>query len=311
MLITAAILPLQAQLDAQFSQYMFNRIIYNPAYTGSESHINTAVAYRHQWMNLNGKPVTQLVTVDGPVEPIKSGVGMYIMNDKIGPERSTYVMATYSYKYAFDAGQVAFGFNGGVIQNTIDGSQLRASGGDYSAGINHNDNLIPDNTVSNMVTDFGFGAYYTNNNMYAGISVSHLTQPKLQYGSGASYKLARNYYLIGGYRYELNENLILKPSLLIKSDFNKTQLDININALYNKNIWGGLSYRGLLKNSSDAIIALAGVNVTEQFSVGYSYDVTTNKIRNYSSGTHEFLLSYRFRPFGARPAKLIFCPRFL
>jgi type IX secretion system PorP/SprF family membrane protein len=197
----------------------------------------------------------------------------------------------------------------------LNGEVYRAPDGSYEGGaMVHNDDMIPVSNVSSGTFDMGFGVYLNVKNFYAGVSSTHLLNPTTSFSlnSGSldiSYN--RNIYFMAGYNYEINKTLSLRPSVMYKSDLVKSQIDVNANLIYEGNLWAGVSYRGLTPSSSDALILLAGVNITNQIALGYSYDVTTSGIKNYSSGSHEIVFNYKLLALGKKGAKLIYCPRFL
>lgn len=309
-----AFFPVFAQQDAQYSQYMFNKLVYNPAYAGHEQVTSVTLAVRSQWMGFDGNPLTQTLGGHTALPKSLGGAGIYIINDMLGVERLTTFMLSYAYSKTFSFGTLAAGLSLGASQKALDGSKLRAPDGDYQGQLNHNDPNIPDVAVSSITPDLNAGLYFSREEMYAGISFTHLPEPSTKYtvnGATVLMQYVRNYYVLGGYDYALNSRWSLQPSFLVKTDATKTQVDINANAVYNSNLTGGLSWRGIGKDNKDALVALLGMNIMPQLYVGYSYDITVTSIGNYSSGTHEFLLNYKLSGLSKQPPKIIYCPRFL
>jgi type IX secretion system PorP/SprF family membrane protein len=145
-----------------------------------------------------------------------------------------------------------------------------------------------------MATDFNFGAYYSHSNWYAGLSSTRLIETKdllpSTFGSQmAQIRGQRHYYLMGGYDIDLQNGFILQPAMMIKSDMVTTQLDLNVAASYNNEIWGGVTYRVY-----DALSIMAGYQITKDLRATYSYDLTTSNLRTSSSGSHEIMMSYCF-----------------
>jgi len=136
----------------------------------------------------------------------------------------------------------------------------------------------------------GFGAYYHTEKLFVGASASHLTEGDIKYGDITT-KLARHYYLQAGYGVDLTSSLELKPCVLVKTDAASTQVDINANLVIDKKYWGGVSYR-----LQDAVVIMAGIEIIPNLKVGYSYDLTLSDIKTYSSGTHEVMVGYCFKP---------------
>jgi type IX secretion system PorP/SprF family membrane protein len=173
------------------------------------------------------------------------------------------------------------------MQKTIRGDQLKP--------LEDGDPIIPTGNVSGTGLDLNFGLYYTMpqlsvfDNFYAGLSVTHINEAKIQYANFNTYDNKRHYYLMAGAEYVLNSSLTLLPNILIKKDPAKIQADINCMVEWNQKIRGGLTWRPV-----DAISILAGYNFLPNFIAGYSYDLTTTRILNYSSGSHEIFLRYCF-----------------
>jgi len=284
------------QGDPQFSQNMYSRLTVNPAYAGSTGGLCATALYRNQWVGFQGQPTTGSFSLDGLASPLHGGVGLVVNADKIGLENSTDVRLSYAYRMRlFTNGRLALGLSAGLLNKTIN-----ADG--FVSGSNTPDPNIPAGTPSSNAVDVGFGAYFNTNDFYVGISSLHLNQPTLEYtgasnGGGIKYQVQRTYYIMAGYNYPLTREITLKPSVFIKTYTASTQVDFNTTVLYNNLVWAGVSYR-----LEDAVALMAGVNVTEQFKIGYSYDITTSSIKTYSSGSHEIMLRYCFKLDNRRPA---------
>ncbi len=271
----------QAQQDPQFTQFMFNNLVINPAVAGSKESISAFVLSRSQWVGLDGNPETQTLSVHKPFEAISSGAGIHIINEKIGFSSNLSFMGDYAYKYELANGVLSGGVSLGFVQNTLDGTKLRSVDG--------TDPRIPKGKENSITLDAGLGIYYTTENYYAGISTTHINQGKIRYATETSEtnsKLSRHVYLTGGYSYPLSANIDIKPSVLVKFQ-NNAQFELNTNVFYRQKYWAGVSYR-----SSDAINALIGLNITESLKFCYSYDVNVSKLSAYNQGSHEFSLGY-------------------
>lgn len=288
-----------AQQDAQFSQNMFNKLPVNPGYAGTSDAICGTLLYRQQWLGFikgnEGIPKTALLSVDAPVKAIHGGLGLTVISDKIGFESGIAAKLAYSYHMDLGPGKLGIGLDAGILQKGIEGGKWVA--------VTPSDPSIPV-TSSDLSPDFGLGLYYTTSDLYVGASTTHLAKGDLTLGA-ANFGVARHYYFLGGYNYTVNPIWTVKPSFWIKSDFASTQFDVNVTALYNNLFWFGPSYR--LK---DAIVAMVGVNVGN-LKIGYSYDITTSKIKTYSSGTHEIMIGYCFKPNITKPLPLNRNVRFL
>lgn len=282
MMFLAAIVKVSAQQDPQFSQHMFAKLAFNPAYAGASGGYCGTMLYRNQWTGFGGEPKTFLFTGDAYVDVIRGGVGLTVTSDQIGFDKNLSVRGAYAYRTELGAGKLGVGLDFGMMQKSIDGSKFIFS----DAG----DQSIPSTTVSGSAFDLGFGAYYNTDKLFVGASSSHLTEGEIKYGEIKT-KLARHYFLQAGYGVDLTSSLVLKPSVLVKTDAASTQLDINANVVKDNKYWGGLSYR-----IQDAIVIMAGIEIIPNLKFGYSYDLTLSDIKTYSSGTHEIMLGYCFKP---------------
>jgi type IX secretion system PorP/SprF family membrane protein len=284
-----------AQQDPQFSMGIQNRMAINPGYAGSSGFLCGNLLARQQWFGVNGAPKSIAFSGDMPLmketnHPI--GVGLTVMADKAGLLKSTYAKAAAAYRLLLSGGSsLGIGVEAGVMNVGYE------SGGFIPE--TQADSRIPFNGVSRTGLDIGFGLHYSiPNQFHIGISVGHLNAGKFKYkGDTAFFSSARHIYVTAGYDYTLpnNPEIILKPSILLKNSLGSSlQLDVNIIALYNNSVWGGLSYRVI---SSDAVVPMVGyqkmmMDGKGTLKLGYSYDLTLSKLRTNSSGSHEILLGF-------------------
>lgn len=283
LLLTSSLISLVslAQQDPQFSQNMFSRLSINPAYAGSNGAICATLIGRNQWVGFEGAPKTGILSLDAPVSLLHGGLGLNLGYDELGFEQTMSFRLAYAYRLEMPSGNLGIGIDAGIMQKSIEGNFIYNDLGDPS---------IPasGSGISATAPDFSLGVYYNNDNLFVGFSSTHLSEGDLKYGTVQS-AISRHYYIMAGYSYDLTSSLTLKPSTLIKTDAASTQFDLNINALYNNQFWGGLSYR-----MSDAIVAMVGLNITDNLKFGYAYDITTSALKKHSSNTHEIMLSYCF-----------------
>lgn len=273
-----------AQQAPQFTMNMFNRLYTNAGYAGSNNGICANALHRQQWVGFDGRPITTVVNVDGTVKALHGGVGLSILSDKLGAQYSGGVKLSYAFRLPLGPGTLGIGVEGGILFNTLDGSQLDP--------IQENDPNIVNGKSSGVAPDFGFGLYYHTDKLYAGISANNLIGSTLEFEEGGTlseYTVARNYYAMAGYTWDINPTWGLAPSVFLKTDGASTQFDINLRALWKNMVWAGVSYR-----IDDAVGIMAGFQYKE-FRVGYSYDVTTSGLREYSSGSHEIMLGYCYK----------------
>ncbi|HEY0668245.1 MAG TPA: type IX secretion system membrane protein PorP/SprF [Sphingobacteriaceae bacterium] len=287
-----------AQQNAQYSQYMFNTLVINPAYAGYKEALNVSLLHRDQWTGFKGAPKTQSVVVDGAFFNNQNvGLGVAIVNDKAGllGQTSAYVNYAYRLPVGNDA-RLSFGLAAGVVQYSLDNTR---------AEINDvNDPGFSGGNQSYMGPDGKFGVYFSNEKLYAGASVTNLMGEAVTYtsGSGTISKQARHYFLTAGYLVDLGETLKMKPSFLIRDDFKgPTGLDINTFFLINETVWLGASYRTGMNvwkanpNSTttlkqNSVVGVVELNLARKFRVGYAYDYSLSGIGSYTNGSHEISL---------------------
>jgi len=282
-LAVISVITVSAQQAPQFSQNMFNKLANNPGFAGSRGVIATSILHRSQYMGFGdqgGAAVsTQNFSIDAELPFLYGGVGLNVVKDNIAQFSNLGLQASYAYRTELGVGQIGMGMSVGMFQSGLDGTKLNAA--------QDNDNAIPLSIVSGSKLDIGAGIYYNTQDVYIGISSSHMTEPVVEWSDGDSYPLSRHYFLIAGYYHELNSLLSLNPSIYLKSDGATSQLDINTNLIYNNKMWGGVSYR-----LDEGLSLLAGMNVNEDFRFGLAYDVT---MMNSMSNSLEFMLGYSFK----------------
>ncbi len=285
-----------AQQDPQFTQFMHNKLIYNPGYAGTSEAICANVLYRQQWVNFPGAPKTGLLSFDMPIGQLPLAIGVNVMSDQIGFAKTTFARLAVAYNRHIGAGVLGVGIDGGILQQSFNGTWITPDGiaqQDQSIP-NYNGGGFQTANLNKLSYDLGFGAYYTiANKMYVGISSTHLAAQDIKAGGAGNvkYALARHYYIVGGYTFDLTQEHAIQPNIKVKSDAASTQLDVNLTYIWNKTLSVGVSYR-----MQDAIAPMIGYRFLKDKSlrVGYSYDLTTSKIKGYSSGTHEISAGYCF-----------------
>jgi len=301
----------------QFTQYRFTGMVYNPAYCGSKDGINIEGAFRAQWLGIEERPITQALGVHVPMPLIRSGAGVSITNDMLGLERKTSVYVNYAYIQPVGReATLSAGIQAGVIQKGWRGDRFISPSGNYEQGsINHNDNLIPVGSEASAAVDLNLGVQYHKRNMWLGASVLHLLQPSntFTWADNRVEVINKRHFLISGlYDFELNRIFTLSPSLLLKTDLVKYQLDAGAMIIYDRLIMAGVSIRGYEATSFDAIAISAGVNLGNKWLVSYAYDAGISQLRNFNSGSHELVIHYRIANFvSVKQGKTIYNPRFM
>lgn len=269
----------------QFTQYMFNDFVINPAIAGTNNYYQIRTNHRFQWVGLTDPPLTNSIAFYGPSENRDMGYGGYIYNDVTGPTSRTGLTGSYAYNIAVsDMMRLSMGISLSMIQYRVDGTQLNPKDAD-------------DPSILNMVStsympDAGLGAYLYADEFYLGISVAQLLNNKVKIfdNKDGLNRLKTHFNLTGGYRYEINKDWALEPSIMFKGTAPKEiSFDITAKVNWQKMVWAAVSYR-----YTDAIAILIGYSFEETFIFGYAYDIGINSIRKYNSGTHELMIGYRF-----------------
>jgi type IX secretion system PorP/SprF family membrane protein len=273
------------QQDPQYTQYMYNMNIVNPAYAGSKGTLSLGLLGRSQWTNVNGGPQTMTFDAHAPVGK-KVGMGLSMIADEIGPAKEQNIYADFSYTISTSQeGRLAFGLKGGVTMlnvNLLDVVLPQTSTGD--------DPLFDEN-INDAFPNFGAGVYYYNKKWYAGFSVPNILKTehldKETINTKASEEV--HYFLTTGYVFDLSSTLKLKPSIMIKGVTGAPiSFDVNANVLLYDRFEMGASYRW-----QDAVSLLFNFGVTRSFRVGYAYDYTISEFSNSNTGgSHEIILLY-------------------
>jgi type IX secretion system PorP/SprF family membrane protein len=270
-----------AQQDPNYTQYMYNLSVINPAYAGSKENLSAGLLYRRQWVQLEGAPKTANFFAHMPVGK-SLGAGVSIVNDKIGPVEETNAYADLSYTIRVnESAQLAFGIKAGATFHKIDFNQINPT----------LPVLDPIFTVSPSSSKFnlGSGLFYFTDKYYLSVSVPNLLKSRYLDFDGRSYgSEIPHYFITGGYVFDLNPNLKFKPFGLVKSSFNgPTSFDISTNFLYLEKFEAGLTYR-----REDSFGAIINIRVTPSIRIGYAYDQIVSDIKIVTRSSHEFLILF-------------------
>lgn len=269
-----------AQQDAQFTQYMYNTININPAYAGSRGVMSVFALHRTQWVGLDGAPVTNTASINTPLNNSNLGLGISIINDKIGPTDENTISADLSYTIpTSETFKLSFGIKATGNLFSLDASKLNPVVSDPSIR-NYNNKFTP---------NIGAGVYLHSDKVYVGLSVPNFIESnRYDDNEVAIFKEKINFYLITGYVFDLNYNVKFKPALLTKIVTGApAQVDISGNFLFSDKFTVGVAYRW-----SAAVSAMVGFQVTDGLYIGYGYDLETTKLANYNAGSHEVFLRY-------------------
>lgn len=328
--LSLGILTAKAQQQAQYSQYMVNKYIVNPAVAGTQDNfVDFKLGYRNQWVGLEDAPKTIYFSANTPIgKPIVQpghhyrgedknwhGAGVYIYNDQTGPSSRSGYYASYAYNLGINKYlRASVGFFLGVQQYSVDNSfwaeDLSNPNSPYFGQVN--DPLLL-NGFNKMVPDLSIGAWVYSKDFYIGISSYQLLGNQLDFqtlvqtnGQFEPSKLNRHYFVTAGINMPLNEELTIIPSFMVKVvSPAPPSVDLDVRAKHINGVWGGLAYRAL--DSFSALVGYSwtlgkskkGHSISGQnggsgvLDAGYAFDLTTSDLRKYNSGTHEIIIGYR------------------
>ena len=275
-----------AQQDAQFTQYMYNTVNINPAYAGSREAMSIFALHRTQWVGLDGAPETNSASINTPINGSNIGIGVSIINDKIGPSDENNISLDFSYIInTSNTYKLSFGLKATANLLNIDFNKLSL--------YNKNDYLFQANIDNKFSPNMGVGLYLHSNNTYFGLSAPNLLETKHfnRYASKGSSQVAKeviHYYFIAGHVFDLAADIKFKPSILVKMVYGAPlQVDISGNFMFSDKFVAGIGYR-----RSAAMSAMVGFQATDSWFIGYGYDLETTRLANYNSGSHELFLRY-------------------
>lgn len=297
-----------AQQDPQYSQYMFNQVVINPAYIGSKEALGATVDMRKQWVSMNGSPRTGTISLHGPL-PVKSiGLGGHIVNEAIGPAKWTAAYFDFAYRFKLGGGKLSLGLSGGAVNYNMTLAQT-----DYK---DPGETFPGQNLGPKTAFDASTGFYYFNHSFYIGGSLTHVNSPELYKGvnyytnsttgnkdtSSINFNLNRHAFLYMGKGFLINDNLVVNPSIIFKAGGKSSTFDLNCNFLLRKKIWLGASYR-----SGYGLVGIFQYLVNDQLRIGYSYDQGFSRIGAAGGGSHEIMIGYNFSIFKSKMVS----PRYL
>jgi type IX secretion system PorP/SprF family membrane protein len=284
---------LHAQQLPLFSQYMLNDYFHNPAVAGSRPVFDAVSANRLQWIGIADAPRTYALSLHGPIKAKNMGVGGYLFSDVTGPTRRAGISGSYAYHITLtEKIKVSLALSAGVMQFAVDASKLTLDNpGDYVFYNGYQSKIVPDLGASFLL--YGLPKENGAGNWWIGGYVPQIYPAKLNLFEtpAPTGTLATHFYAMGGYKLFLTDEFTAEPSFLVKyASPTPVQIDGGARVFYKNMIWIGGTYR-----TEDAISAMVGYTYKDNLSIGYSYDITTTNMKNYSNGTHELMIGLRFK----------------
>ncbi len=270
------------QQEPQYTQYMYNPTVVNPAYAGSKGFTSIYGLYRTQWVGLDGAPKTVNVSMNKPIEGSKLGYGVSVLNDNIGVSDDTQISVDLAYTlFLSNDSRLAFGLKASGNLLNVDYNKLNQ----YNPG----EQVLQNNITNLFSPNVGVGLYYYNNTSYFGASVPMLFDTE-KYDDVNRAQINQRYhmYFMGGKVFDLSYNLKFKPAFISKVVAGAPlQLDLSANFMFSDKFVIGAAYRW-----SASVSMLAGFQLSDNLFVGYGYDTETTRLSNYNSGSHELFLQF-------------------
>jgi type IX secretion system PorP/SprF family membrane protein len=282
-----------AQSDQHYTMFIYNKLLYNPAYAGSRDVMSVNTDYRNQWSGINGAPKTFNATIDAPAGSYmlpfrKVAVGGSIAGEKIGVESNTNVMGYYAYRIQKENTVLSFGLRAGVKMYSAKYSQLTLT--------QLTDNTFVNDIKSAVLPNAGAGVYWYGSNFYASISVPNLLQnyyDKSQNTSSIA-KEVRGYYASGGYVITATDIVKFEPQILMRYAGNQHyrlpfNCDFNASVIFYDRLMAGFTYR-----TDKSFEGIVHIQATRNINIGYAYDYLVSDLRGYDHGAHEIVLGFDF-----------------
>lgn len=270
-----------AQQDPQYSQYMFNGLLLNPAYAGSRGVVSTTLLGRYQWAGIEGAPRTATFSIHAPSLNERSGFGFSLYHDQLGITRQTSAQLTYAYRIQVGPGTLAMGLQGGVMHHLNRWSDAITV--DTDAG-------LPTQNQAGILPMVGTGVYFNTERFYIGAAVPNVIKNVYKNPNTVSSDFAsrqqRHFFGTMGVVLPVTQDLDFKPSLVVKYTENApVEFDFNASILIREVLWLGASYR-----TGDAMVFIVEYVFKNQYRLGYAYDYTLTKLANFNRGSHEIML---------------------
>ena len=289
-----------AQQDSQYTNYMYNTQVINPAYAGSREQLSALLLYRNQWVGIDGAPTTYNFGLHTPVgQAQRLGLGLNFFKDEIGPADESNITADVSYTIPVSSSgtKLAFGVKGGINLLNIDYNKLKLR--------NESDNSFENNINNRLTPTVGLGLFlYNTNRWYMGLSTPNLLETT-HYDDVKVSNVTEKMHLFAtaGYVFDFG-NTKFKPAVMAKMVSGAPlALDLSANFLFNDKFTLGAAYRW-----SAAVSALAGFQVSDSVMIGYAYDYGLQELANYNSGSHEVFLRFELGTGGSN--NRLITPRF-
>lgn len=283
-----------AQQDQLYTQFAFNKLAFNPAYAGNNDYLSVTGIYRDQWNGFPGAPDAQVLSVDLPRFSEKVGIGFNLERQSIGISRNLTFTANYAYKVFLEEGTLSLGLSTSLRNLMMDFTDPRL----FAVQGLENDGSINVDVLNKNLLNAGFGAYYNNEKYYVGLSIPRLIKSDLELGNDNDNIISnevRHLYFMAGASLPINERLDFKPQFLMRwAENTPLTIDLNGGLLLDDKYNFAMTFRsgGGDGNIGESIDLMLGLNITDQFMIGFAHDFTLSDLRSIDSGSVELLMTY-------------------
>jgi len=302
-----------SQQKPQYTQYIFNQYLLNPALSGIENYIDFKAGYRKQWAGINDAPQTSFVSAHwalgdnqlwsnaltsfpeetgNPMDrnymqnytssPPHHGMGVTAVLDKTGPIKRLDANVTYAYHLQLSNNfNLSAGVAAGLSSISLDINALTFEN-PYEPSLNR--------AITNQLRpDLSVGVWLYGARMFAGVSAQQILSQKLSFSGDEAYnqgKAVPHFFGTVGYKFFLDDEIAAIPSVMVKYvQPAPVSVDLNMKIAFRDKLWLGGSYR-----KDDSFSAMAGFNIGKMLNLTYSYDFTTSDLNQVSNGSHEIVL---------------------
>ncbi len=312
------VLAASAQQRPYYTQYILNNFIVNPAFAGIENYTDVKISHRMQWVGLQDAPVTTYFTMHAPTKKDEyeretatsmharganprgknfvadytkpanhGGIGVTVINDQTGPLTNFIASASYAYHVGIGPHtSLSAGVSAGIANLRLDANKLQFANGSQDPAV------ASSGLLNNVRPDISAGLWLYNRDYFIGLAAQQIVPQKVIYRNNIvgieEGKLVPHLFLSAGYRMFITDDITFLPSTTIRyvSPL-PVGLDINAKVQYQDFVWAGASYR-----YQDGFAGMVGINISNTFNIGYSYDLTTSRLNTVSKGTHEIVLGF-------------------
>ncbi len=303
-----------AQESSQYTIYMGQKYALNPAYAGLESTLSITGAVRSQWQELPGAPNSKIIMAQLPLYYLNGAGGIKIEQENFGAEKTVRGLVSYNYVYESNIGLFSAGLGVGFIQKSLDGSVLKTPQGKYEGGlVLHNDPVLAETQLTGISPQLSAGIYFAQDQLEMGLSFENFQSPSVHFNrSDAVYNVKPRANFYAEYRLDINNFISFTPSVLVKSNLIKYQIDLTGMATINAKVFAGLGVRGYSGTTFDAITLIGGLKISENLKVFYGTDFTLSSLRTTQQGTHELMINYNLNKAigGIEREPIIYNPRY-